>query len=279
MASIVESTRNAMDHNDPASAVGEIESCALSGACETIVTCRAALIVLSGCTDPSLCQRLSKALSMLEPRPAEAYLVNLVISLCNCEENGRVDVGVLRLKEFIAASSRRQPAILAVWEAMGLFNQGKGRDAIEVLWRIYNSCGNLWVRDLLMKTYLRTAYNHIAKEQYEEAAEVLKESLRADSYNVPALHTLAILETQKTSLSSLDQIEKSWHRLVEIWTALDRAYPEQVFRDKLIAKYKYFAARFLKAGSWDRAKVELASLINIDSSNALSKEVLAAICE
>jgi len=278
MAEVIESTRQAMDRNDPSGAVGEIESYASSAACDTIVMCRTALMVLSGCTDRILCQRLSKALKALEPQPPEAHLVNLVISLCNCEENGRVDVGVLRFKEFIEASSRRQPAILAVWEAMQLFNQGKGREATELLWRIYDSSGDLWVRDLLMKSYLRTAYNHIAKEQYEAAAEVLKKSLKTDSYNLPALHTLAILETQKTSLSSLAEIEKSWRRLVEIWTALDKAYPEQVCRDRLIAKYKYFAARFLKAGIWEKAKQELVKLIDIDPGNALAKEVLAAIC-
>jgi len=267
-----------MDRNDSASAVGEIESYASSDARNVTLICRAILVVISGCTDASLCQRLSRVLATLEPQPTEAYLVNLVTSLCNCKIDGRVDVDVLRLREFVAASSGRRPAILAVWEAMGLFNQGKGRDAIEALWKVYNSSGNLLARDLLMKSYLRTAYNHIAKEQYEEAADVLKESLKADSYNVLALHALAILETQKTSLSSLDEIEKCWRRLVEIWTALDMAYPEQVHRHKLIAKYKYFAARFLKAGSWEKARQELAGLIRIEPSNALAKEVLAAIC-
>ncbi|MBN2209715.1 MAG: hypothetical protein JW759_10530 [Candidatus Coatesbacteria bacterium] len=277
MASVVERTRLAVDRNDSASAVGEIESYASSDARDVALLCRAILIVLLKCTDASLCQRLSRVLTALEPQPGEAYLANLVASLCNCRIDGRVDVDVLRFKEFVAASSRRRPAILAVWDAMELFNQGKGRDAIEALWEVYNSSGNLLARDLLMKSYLRTAYNHVAKEQYEEAADVLKESLKADSYNVLALHALAILETQKTSLSSLDEIEKCWRRLVEIWTALDRAYPEQVFSRKLIAKYEYFAARFLKAGSWEKAKQELVGLTRVEPSNALAKEVLAAI--
>ena len=278
MASVIERTRQAMDRNDSASAVGEIESYASTDARDVTLLCRAILLVISECIDASLCQRFSRVLATLEPQPAEAYLANLVASLCNCKPDGRVDVDVLRFREFVAASSGRRPAILAVWEAMELFNQGKGRDAIEALWKVYNSSGNLLARDLLMKSYLRTAYNHIAKEQYEEAANVLKESLKADSYNVLSLHALAILETQKTSLSSLDEIEKCWRRLVEIWTALDTAYPEQVFRHKLIAKHKYFAARFLKAGSWEKAKQELAGLIRIEPSNALAKEVLAAIC-
>ena len=277
MTSVIEGVRQAIDRNDPAAAVAEIESCASSGVCDTIVVCRAALRVLAACSDPILCLRLSKALTAVKPEPTEAYLLSLVISLCNCKENDRVDVDASRFRELVAASSSRRPAILAVWDAMGLFNQGKDRDAIDVLWKIYGSSGNLWARALLMKTYLRTAYNHIAKEQYEQAAEVLKESLKVDSYNMPALHTLAILETQKTSLSSLDEIEKSWRRLVEIWSALDRVKPEQDYRDRLVAKCMYFAARFLKAGNWEKAAKELAGLIYMDSGAALAKEVLAAI--
>ncbi len=277
MTSVIEGVCQAIDRDDPTAAVAEIESCASSGVCEAIVVCRAALRVLVACGDPILCLRLSKALTAVKPEPSKAYLLSLVISLCNCKENDRVDVDASRFKELVSTSPGRRPAILAVWDAMKFFNQSKDRDAIDVLWGIYGSSGNLWARALLMKTYLRTAYNHIAKEHYEQAAEVLKESLKVDSYNVPALHTLAILETQKTSLSSLEEIEKSWRRLVEIWTALDRVYPEQVYRDKLIAKCEYFAARFLKAGNWEKAAKELASLIYMDSGAALAKEVLAAI--
>jgi len=277
MTSVIEDVRQAIERNDPSAAVAEIESCVSSGVCDTVVVCRAALRVLSACSDPILCQRLSKAITAIKPEPTEAYLLSLVISLCNCKENDRVDVDASRFRELVATSPGRRPAILAVWDAMELFNQGKDRDAIDVLGKVYGSSGNLWARALLMKTYLRTAYNHIAKEHYEQAAEVLKESLKVDSYNVPALHTLAILETQKTSLSSLDEIEQSWRRLVEIWTALDRVYPEGVYRDKLIAKCKYFAARFLKAGNWKRASKELAALTYIDSGAALAKEVLGAI--
>ncbi|MBN1591890.1 MAG: hypothetical protein JW941_01430, partial [Candidatus Coatesbacteria bacterium] len=135
----------------------------------------------------------------------------------------------------------------------------------------------IWVRSLLMKAYLRSAYKLIAKEHYERAAEILRTALKVDSYNISALHTLAILETRKTSLSSLDEIERSWRRLIAIWTALDKVYPEQVYREKLIAKSKYFAARFLKSGNWSKAKLELAKLALLDPGDGLAKEVLAAI--
>ncbi len=275
--SVVERTQEAMGRSDAAGAVAEIEASVSSGAARATAVCWAALLVLSGCAERPLCERLAKALSRLKPGPQDAYLVALVISLCNCDKDGRVAVDVKRFKDLAEASSGPRPAILAAWQAMQLFNQGKGQEAIEVLSNLYASSHNLWVRDLLMKSYLRTAYNHIAKEQYEQAAEVLRQSLQVDSYNVFGLHSLAILETQKTSLSSLVEIEKSWSRLVEIWTALNKTYPDGTYKDYLAAKYMYFAARFLKAGSWAKAKVELANLVRIDPDNRLGKEVLEAI--
>ncbi|HUT03530.1 MAG TPA: hypothetical protein VM163_06535 [bacterium] len=275
--SVLERTQEAMGSSGAAGAVSEIEASVSSGDSSVGLVCQAALLVLSGCADRPLCERLAKSLSRLEPGPKDAYLVALVISLCNCDRHGRVGVDVQRFKDLAEASSAPRPAILAAWQAMELFNQGRGQEAIEMLSNLYASSRNLWVRDLLMKSYLRIAYNHIAKEQYEQAADVLKQSLQVDSYNVFALHSLAILETQKTSLSSLVEIEKSWSRLIEIWTALNKAYPDGAYKDYLAAKYMYFAARFLKAGSWARGKLELANLVRIDPDNALGKEVLEAI--
>jgi len=266
-----------MRSSDAARAVSEIEAYVSSGDAGVAVVCQAVLLVLSGCADRPLCERLAKALLRLEPNTKDAYLLSLVTSLCNGEEHGRVAVDVQRFRDLAGASSGPRPAILLVWHAMELFNRGKPDEAIEVLSDLYASSGNLWVRDLLMKSYLRMAYNQIAKEEYEQAADVLRQSLQVDSYNIYALHSLAILETQKTSLSSLVEIEKSWSRLVEIWTALDKAYPNGTYKDYLAAKYMYFAARFLKAGIWAKAKEELANLVNINPDNKLGKEILEII--
>ena len=276
MGSVLDSTKQALRREGPGAAVSVIESHTTSGEDSLVVICRSALLVLGACQDARICERLAGALSRIKARFDQSYLADLVLSLCNLQAE-RIAVDVARLRDSLGAHKSRDHGVLAVWEAMDLFNHERGRDAIDILLSVHQAKQNLWVRDVLMKAYLRTAYYHIAKERYERAAEVLRESLKIDSYNEQALHTLAILETERTSLSSLDQIESTWRRLVDIWRALDKINPDAGYRHKIICKHKYFAARFMKAGSWAMAKRELTDLIDIDPGNDLAEEVLAAI--
>lgn len=277
MSLIVDKAQRALESEGPGAAVSVLESLASNGA-NTASICRAALLILASSEDSGVSKRLLGVLTNLRSKSAEDYLLELVVKVCE-QRSGRIDVDVGRLQKRFKADGGKRPLVLTVYEGMELFNKGRGRDAIHAFSQAYRATGNMHVRDLLMKAYLRTAYYHIAKERYERAAEILKTSLEIDSYNVESLHTLAILETESTTLSSLDEIEHSWVRLIDIWKALDKIYPDSGYRERIICKYKYFAAMYLKAGNWKMASRELSGLLEADPDDELAKEVLAAISE
>jgi len=276
MVSVEEKSLLALRERGPFYAAEVIKGTVLAGATDASSVCRAALLILAQTDDEAVRAQLFSALKHLDEAEGDDLLVRVVLSLCETDSE-RVPVDVNKLKAQFGDRAERIPALFVVWRGMELFNQGRGREATAIFARVFQQTKNPWVRDLLVKTYLRTAHYYIAKQKYDRAAEVLREALKVNSFDVCALHTLAILETEKTSLSSLEQIERSWARVVEIWKALHKVYPEKGYNDKVVAKHKYFAARFLQAGNWPKAKEELLRLIDVDPANSLAKQVLAAL--
>ncbi|MCD6326834.1 hypothetical protein J7M28_04695 [bacterium] len=240
--------------------------------------CRSALLILAVCDDSDLLTRLGRALSKFRAGSIGDYLLDLCIALCDVK-SPRVEVNVQRLFERFPKGSGGFPAIFQVWRGMEFFNQGKSQDALKAFSSVYRSTGDLWVRDLLMKTYLRSAYSHIAKRRYSEALTVLSEAVKVDGTNLEALQSLAILRTTEGTSASLLEMERSWARTVDILRALHKAFPEDGYGEKILSKHKYFATQFLRAGSWTLAKSELASIIELEPENSLAKEILASFTD
>jgi len=151
------------------------------------------------------------------------------------------------------------------------------KKAIELFKFVNEMNRNTSILDYLKIIHLKLSNMYISEEKYEKAVEILNNFCKIEANDVTVNHQLSILATLYTKLSRLESINASWDRTLKLWHIRYKQTEDKRYLDKILAKHKYFVAKFVELQKWDIAKKELSKILELTPDDMIAKRAFVQI--
>jgi hypothetical protein len=151
------------------------------------------------------------------------------------------------------------------------------KKAIDLFEYVHKINRNTSVLEILRIIFLKLSENSIFDGKYEQAAELLNRYCEIDSNDTIINHRLAQLTTLYTKQNRIENINASWNKILKLWHIRYEQTGDSQFKEKILAKHKYFVAKFVELEKWDLAKEELAKILQIEPDNMVAKRAFVQL--
>ncbi|MBU1626469.1 hypothetical protein KKB18_03795 [bacterium] len=169
------------------------------------------------------------------------------------------------------------PLDLYVYRGKQYLINKETKKAIELLKYVHKVNNNTSVLEFLRIIYLKLCDKNISEGKNDHAAELLSQYCEIDPNDTIVNHRLAVLITLYTTQSRIESINASWNKILKLWHIRYKQTGDKQFKDKILAKHKYFVAKFVELEKWDLAKEELSMILQLEPDNMVAKRAFVQI--
>ena len=198
------------------------------------------------------------------------------------EEDKIIKFKPRRILEVLHAISEKEsdigiPLHLYIYLGKQYLINEKLEKAIELFKFIHDANPNAGAIEYLRAIFLKQAEEFNVEGKYDQAAEMLTRFSEIDPNDYIIAQKLAVMVTLYTKLSRIESINASWDRILSLWHIKYKQGGDKQYKDKILAKHKFFVAKFVELEKWKLAKEELSKILSVEPENMIAKRAFVQI--
>jgi len=239
------------------------------------------LTLLKKNLEPTESKKINDVIKLIINNESDKNIKTIFETIINFENN-ITKIKPRRVLETIHSISKEEldiqiPLNLYIFMGKQYLINNEIEKALELFKFIHNHNHNTFILDYIKIIYFKLSEKYIHEGNYDQAAEILNEFSQLEPNDLDINHQVAILNTLYTKLNRLESINASWERLIKLWFILYQQNNDISFKQKILAKHKYFVAKFVELEKWDLAKEELSKILDLEPDNMIAKRAFVQL--